>query len=96
MKYLSALPIHTWGLLKSIPRLNSDVKQKLTPILGTPPVYSIHEGVPLQRCSYAMRICRMYAPGTVTISEEHTANCWLYHEMVDSVLNPITGKMVKA
>lgn len=89
---------YTWGLLKSIPRLDSDVKQKLTPILGTPPdLFNPPKGCPFAaRCSYAMRICRMYAPGTVTISEEHTANCWLYHEMVDSVLNPITGKMVKA
>lgn len=89
---------YTWGLLKSIPRLDSDVKQKLTPILGTPPdLFNPPEGCPFAaRCPYAMKICRMYEPGTVTISQEHTANCWLYHEMAGNVLNPITGKMVKA
>lgn len=89
---------YTWGLLKSIPRLDSDVKQKLTPILGTPPdLFNPPEGCPFAaRCPYAMKICRMYEPGPVTISQEHTANCWLYHEMAGNVLNPITGKMVKA
>lgn len=89
---------YTWGLLKSIPRLDSDVKQELTPIPGTPPdLFNPPKGCPFAaRCPYAMKICRMHDPETTTVSEEHIANCWLHHEMADNFRNPITGKMVKA
>ena len=33
---------YTWGLLRSIPNPKEDIKERLKPIEGTPPVFSNH------------------------------------------------------
>lgn len=89
---------YTWGLLKSIPRLDGDVKEKLTPILGTPPdLFKPPQGCPFAaRCPYTMKVCKQYDPQPTPVAEEHAVKCWLYHELAADVTNPITGKTVKA
>lgn len=88
---------YTWGVLKSIPRLDLDVKQELTSIPGTPPdLFNPPIGCPFAaRCPYAMKICRIYYPQETFPSENHRVSCWLHHKLADNVLNPITNRKVK-
>lgn len=72
---------YTLGLLKSLPRLHEQQKQKLAVIAGQPPdLLYTPSGCPFHpRCPHAMKICREYAPETIRISESHTVSCWLQH-----------------
>jgi peptide/nickel transport system ATP-binding protein len=49
---------YTWGLLSSIPRLNSDVDVPLVPVRGAPPsLIALPPGCPFQpRCDHAWRV----------------------------------------
>lgn len=76
-------PMHpyTWALLKSIPRVDSDVKEPLTSIAGTPPdLIAPPRGCAFAaRCPYAMRICERCEPSSYKLEEEgHYAACWLH------------------
>ncbi|MDT7570573.1 MAG: peptide/nickel transport system ATP-binding protein [Actinomycetota bacterium] len=59
---------YTWGLLSSIPRLNSDVDVPLVPVRGAPPsLIDLPAGCPFQpRCDHAWRVvgdrCRTERP----------------------------------
>lgn len=81
---------YTWGLLKSVPRLDRAQDEKLTPIEGTPPdLFSPPVGCPFAaRCQYAMPICKEEMPEKTDISEDHFVKCWLQHEMAPNVENP--------
>lgn len=70
---------YTWGLLKSIPRINMLSKERLIPIDGQPPdLLKPPQGCPfMPRCRYAMRICKEQCPGLYSVSESHKAACWL-------------------
>ncbi len=72
---------YTWGLLKSIPRLDAAEKQKLAVIDGQPPdLLQPPAGCPFHpRCPHAMRICTEYYPATTEVSPGHHAKCWLLH-----------------
>lgn len=72
---------YTWGLLRSIPRLDAPPKQKLPAIEGQPPdLLRPPAGCPFHpRCSYAMRICTEQFPETTALRAEHRVNCWLQH-----------------
>lgn len=81
---------YTWGLLKSIPRLDSATKGKLPSIEGTPPdLFSPPAGCAFAaRCEHAMKICRVMSPDMMNISEDHSAACWLLHENAPKVDRP--------
>jgi oligopeptide transport system ATP-binding protein len=81
---------YTWGLLASIPLPTADRSQDLIPIPGTPPdATNPPKGCPFAaRCPYAMRICEEEMPGYTTFSDEHTAACWLHHQMAPNVEPP--------
>lgn len=72
---------YTWGLLKSIPRLDSGNKEELALITGTPPdLFSPPKGCSFApRCRYSMKICGMAEPETTQCSGGHEAACWLLH-----------------
>jgi oligopeptide transport system ATP-binding protein len=72
---------YTWGLLKSVPRLDDNDKERLIPILGQPPdLFKPPAGCPFYpRCDYAMKICVTHMPSMEQISEGHHAACWLTH-----------------
>lgn len=72
---------YTWALLKSVPRLDNDRKEKLAAIHGTPPdLLAPPKGCPFAaRCSCAMRICREMPPLESKLSETHSTSCWLQH-----------------
>lgn len=79
-------PLHpyTWGLLKSVPRLDAVKGQKLTPIWGQPPDllqrFSSCPFVP--RCDYAMKICAQERP---PLFNDGRVRCWLSHPQAPEV-----------
>lgn len=88
---------YTWGLLKSIPRLDLENKTNLANIKGTPPDLLKHiEGCPFkERCEYFMPVCEKRFPKSVKVDRDHSVNCWLYHENAPEMINPITLKGAK-
>jgi oligopeptide transport system ATP-binding protein len=69
---------YTEGLMASVPRLDSDIKQKLVPIEGQPPdLLHIPRGCSFHpRCVYAFDRCREETPELIPITEKHEAACW--------------------
>ena len=89
---------YTWGLIKSIPRLDIDrEKEKLSSIDGTPPdLFNPPVGCPFApRCEYAMEICKKEKPGMINGGNNHRVSCWLLDERAETVANPVTGKSTK-
>jgi oligopeptide transport system ATP-binding protein len=82
---------YTWGLLRSVPRLDSDNTKELVPIPGTPPdLYAPPKGCAFAaRCPYAMRICKEQDPEHMQLSEGHSAACWLLHPDAPKVERPV-------
>ncbi|RKD26387.1 ABC transporter ATP-binding protein [Caminicella sporogenes] len=78
---------YTMGLLKSIPRMDIDEKQRLIPIEGTPPdLLKPPKGCPFAaRCPYAMKICVEHMPPYFYVNEGHRAMCWLLHDEAPKV-----------
>jgi oligopeptide/dipeptide ABC transporter, ATP-binding protein, C-terminal domain len=72
---------YTWGLLKSLPRLENTGRTKLIPIPGMPPdLLNPTKGCGFAaRCSYAMKICIERSPLITEINPGHHAACWLLH-----------------
>jgi oligopeptide transport system ATP-binding protein len=72
---------YTWGLLKSIPKINQEEKERLIPIDGQPPdLIKPPAGCPFsERCKYAMTICQQQEPPRFVINTGHMAVCWLNH-----------------
>lgn len=72
---------YTWGLLKSVPRMDAQQKQKLAVIEGQPPdLLQPPIGCPFHpRCQFAMCICTEHYPETTVINQGHSVNCWLQH-----------------
>lgn len=70
---------YTWGLLKSVPRLDAREKRRLVPIHGTPPdLLKPPPGCYFNpRCRYAMKICELEAPPVTTVKDGHQCACWL-------------------
>lgn len=72
---------YTMGLMKSVPRLDADDRERLVPIDGSPPdLLAPPVGCKFApRCKYAMEICRKQEPPLVTIGDGHRARCFLHH-----------------
>ena len=70
---------YTWGLLGSVPRLDSKNKSRLYSIPGTPPdLLAPPAGCPFAaRCKYAMNICKRQTPGQYHFGKQGQC-CWLY------------------
>ena len=83
---------YTWGLLRSVPRLDIKKGERLVPIDGTPPdLIAPPQGCPFAaRCDYAMRMCVHEYPETTDISSTQKVNCWLQHPSAPKVINPVT------
>ena len=78
---------YTWGLLKSVPRLDEMKRQKLYSIDGQPPdLFKPPVGCAFApRCEYAMTICQQHQPDYNTINENHGVACWLEHPQAQAV-----------
>lgn len=83
---------YTWGLLKSVPRLDiSKENGRLDSIEGTPPDLLVPpKGCPFaDRCEHAMEICRKQMPPQFKTGENQYSACWLNHELAPKVENPV-------
>ena len=82
---------YTWALLKSVPKMNSTKDEALYSLKGTPPdLIQDIKGCPfVDRCEYAMEICRAQKPPFYEFSKFHKCKCWLNHEYAPKVEKPI-------
>jgi oligopeptide transport system ATP-binding protein len=82
---------YTWGLLRSVPRLDSDRNTELVSIPGTPPdLFAPPRGCAFAaRCPYAMKVCLERDPEQFQITETQSAACWLQHPDAPKVERPI-------
>ncbi len=78
---------YTWGLLKSVPRLDAGKKDRLIPIMGTPPdLLNPPKGCRFApRCTYCMRICTEQPPEITSLDGNHQVACWLQHPQAPKV-----------
>jgi oligopeptide transport system ATP-binding protein len=70
---------YTLGLLRSIPRIDEERKEKLIPIEGLPPdLIDAPKGCPFApRCGYAVDKCREANPELREVGEGHRIACWV-------------------
>ena len=70
---------YTKGLLRSMPRVDAEQYERLIPIEGTPvDMLNPPEGCPFgPRCEHCMKVCLKHNPPNISISDGHTAACWL-------------------
>lgn len=89
---------YTWGLMQSIPRLDLDKGQDLTPIDGTPPdLFAPPAGCGFaDRCQYCMKICREKQPEFFSVEGGHKSACWLLHPDAPKVERNIAGGVLVA
>ena len=71
---------YTRGLLRCLPRLDSDGSEPLEPIEGTPvDLLALPKGCAFApRCEKCMKVCLTQQPPTFPIGEGHTSACWLH------------------
>ena len=77
--YRAAHP-YTQGLLRCLPRLDSDRSKPLEPIEGSPvDLLAMPKGCAFApRCKHCMKVCLSHQPPTYEIGEGHTSVCWLH------------------
>ncbi|WP_188499328.1 ABC transporter ATP-binding protein [Pullulanibacillus pueri] len=82
---------YTWGLLSSMPKLDSK-SDELMAIPGTPPDLSNPpKGCPFAaRCPHAMKVCTEHMPEYTELSETQKTACWLLDERAPKVEPPET------
>ncbi len=82
---------YTWGLLSSMPDLESTSVEPLFSIKGTPPnLLNPPVGDAFARRSeYALKVDFLYEPPIFKISDSHYAATWLLHEMAPKVVRPV-------
>ena len=77
--YRTAHP-YTSGLLKCLPRLDSDGSEPLIPIEGTPvDLIALPKGCAFaSRCNHCMKVCIEHQPPLAEVGEGHVSACWLH------------------
>jgi oligopeptide transport system ATP-binding protein len=86
--FLNPLHPYSWGLLKSVPRLDAvSNEKKLSAIPGYPPdLFSPPVGCPFAaRCNCSMEICYEAMPKMTEVSNGHQVACWLTHPLAPKV-----------
>ena len=70
---------YTWGLLRSISRLDLDREERLHPIKGSPPsLINVPPGCPFHpRCPHVMDVCRTEVPVMTPANGHHASACFL-------------------
>ena len=81
---------YTWGLLKSMPKINAESKESLASIEGAPPdLFAPPPGCAFYlRCDYAMNLCVWQEPPMIEIGEGHCAKCWLNYKEIPGGMRP--------
>src|SRR3954464_10640960 len=74
---------YTVGLMKSIPRLDSQTREKLEPIRGLPPdLIDLPDMCPfVPRCNYAREKCEQKRPDLMEVAPGHFSACWFWEEV---------------
>ncbi len=74
---------YTVGLMKSIPRLDAQTKEKLQPIRGLPPdLIDLPDMCPfVPRCNYAREQCERKNPPLMEVAPGHFSACWFHDEV---------------
>ncbi len=74
---------YTVGLLKSIPRLDAQKREKLEPIRGLPPdLIDLPDMCPfVPRCNYAREKCEQKNPPLLEVKPGHYSACWFWEEV---------------
>lgn len=84
---------YTWALLRSVPKIstNEEDSKHLYSLQGTPPDLIMDiPGCPfVDRCDYAMKVCRQQKPEKTEFSITHHCFCWLEHENAPKVERPV-------
>jgi peptide/nickel transport system ATP-binding protein len=77
--YYDAHHPYTWGLLRSIARLDQSSRERLQPIKGLPPsLIFVPPGCPFNpRCPYAFDKCRTDVPALLPSDGHHASACHL-------------------
>lgn len=77
--YRAAHP-YTIGLLRCLPRLDSDEKEPLIPVEGTPiDQLALPAGCAFApRCGHCLKICLQQQPPLFELDEGHASACWLH------------------
>ncbi|XCP84268.1 ABC transporter ATP-binding protein [Roseburia hominis] len=72
---------YTWALLSSVPRLDTENKQDLYALQGTPPdlILEMNHCPFAARCEYCMGICKEAMPEETLVDGTHKVSCWLQH-----------------
>ncbi len=83
---------YTLGLLQSIPAIDQDKEERLSPIPGSPPdMTNPPTGCPFApRCPYARQICASKCPEYTKISDSHRSMCWLLESDAPKEQNPFS------
>lgn len=70
---------YTKGLMRSIPNIDSDEKERLQPIAGTPiDLLCMPSGCAFApRCEHAMQICLREHPTEYWVAKDHLSACWM-------------------
>ena len=70
---------YTLGLLRSLPRLDMEQKQRLVSIEGVPPVlFKIPKFCPfVSRCTFRVEKCLQENPPLLSVGKDHKAACWV-------------------
>ena len=91
--FYNAWQPYTWALLQSVPRIETEHKNELYSIKGTPPdLLNPPKGCPFaSRCPYVMAICKDIFPEATKISETQEVHCWLQHPDSPKVERPMLG-----
>ena len=77
--YYDALHPYTWGLLRSISRIDRPRTERLRPIAGQPPsLIFVPSGCSFHpRCPYVMDVCRVTVPELLAADGKHASACHL-------------------
>lgn len=78
---------YTIALLNAVPRLDSNKRDRLISIPGTPPdLLAPPIGCAFaSRCRHCMKICRIKPPAIKNFSDTHEASCWLHHPQAPKI-----------
>jgi oligopeptide/dipeptide ABC transporter ATP-binding protein len=70
---------YTWSLLRSLPRIDADRRERLTSIEGLPPdLIAPPPGCSFHpRCPFRLEQCFVEEPGLTTVARGQTARCWV-------------------
>jgi oligopeptide transport system ATP-binding protein len=91
---------YTKGLLRSIPNIENDGKERLVPIAGTPiDMLCMPKGCAFSpRCNRAMKVCLAEHPQEVWVAKDHLSACWVNVQeglKADAIETDENGKIVR-